>query len=211
MITLIPNADRVISDSIMQENIQSYYKAVGTAYQTNDVTQFDTNMQNLFTMLGQIVARVDACRNPTLDLSYCKSCIRYLCLNVLDDKNLYGKLKDVGINQNGNDRKHDSAEAGGGDSRDKAILIYNFTVASIRDMYKLPSLQNLMYESGGFYRQEARARGDAPEDDSRGPVRRLCPVRGRICRDPVSRSLCGPHQGARRHLGGTADQGPALF
>ncbi|MCQ2428946.1 MAG: DNA translocase FtsK [Clostridia bacterium] len=157
MITLIPNADRVISDSIMQENIQSYYKAVGTAYRTNDVTQFDTNMQNLFTMLGQIVARVDAGRDPTLDLSYCKSCIRYLCLNVLDDRNLYGKLKDVGINQNGNDRKHDSAEAGGGDSRDKAILIYNFTVASIRDMYKLPSLQNLMYESGGFYRQEAAA------------------------------------------------------
>ncbi len=139
MITLKPNANKLIGKQVNANGVRAFYLSVCERYGDGYVQCFITDLQNLITKVGILVALADR-SGP--NISYCAQALEYLCKRVLDNPRLYDTFDSIGVNNKGNAGKHSIST--NSIDMDKAVATYNSMVDAIARNYSLLALKSLI-------------------------------------------------------------------
>ena len=152
MIRLKTNANKILKKLIHSDGVRAYYFSVCERYANGYIQTFITDMQNLITKLGIIIAKVDV---NEINISYCARSITYLCTTVLDNPLLIKTFESLGLNDKGNFGKHDIIT--NKIDLDRAVTTYNNLVISIAKKYNLTSLNAMIVSKKDNNKKEIKS------------------------------------------------------
>lgn len=101
---LLYNANDIASNKLKMNNVVSAYKSVKTAVDNNYIHQFALSLQVYITKLGLILNECVSDININA-YTYLGS-LDFICLRILNNRQLYKVMRVIDINDNGNDMKH---------------------------------------------------------------------------------------------------------
>ena len=140
MIKLKPFANESIKKLIKRNNVISNYKSLSVAVKKTYQEQFISDFQRLITKVGLIIYSVED-TNKTRRLSYCKSAIEYLTMDVLDSPMMKNTFEFLEINKLGNSSKHSIEE--NKIIINDAVMAFNSLLDEIAKRYKLANINML--------------------------------------------------------------------
>lgn len=127
-----------INNKIMSKRIQADIKSVKTAYINGYNTVFARDIQVLITTLGLLIAEA---YGHELKPSTFLGSIDYLCLKILKNKEIHKFMKDLEINDQGNNSKHTLKEVIV--NNDECIHQYNHLVDELIAKTTFDSLKKM--------------------------------------------------------------------
>lgn len=102
---LKPNANNIAMNRLKMDNVVSAYKSTCTAVNNNYKHPFAQNLQIYLTKIGLILS--DCCQDISIEGHTFLSSIRFICLKVVKNPQLYKVMRALDINDNGNFVKHE--------------------------------------------------------------------------------------------------------